>query len=127
MGVSGRPILASALSSENRVTFPGNQLNEAGTAVQTRAAEANMLSFFIHHLPFADDKINRRVVFPVALLGSTQGLPSRNPNSDAHENPKTLSILGQRSHRVLPEMLPERFPPGQAVTMCQREVNSMTY
>ena len=69
----------------------------------------------------------RVLVHPAAAACSTQGLPSRNPNSDAHENPKTLSILGQRSHRVLPEMLPERFPPGQAVTMRQREVNSMTY
>jgi hypothetical protein len=49
MGVSGRPILASALSRESRVTFPGDQLNEAGIAAQTRAApmEANMPRFFI--------------------------------------------------------------------------------
>jgi hypothetical protein len=37
------------VSRENSVTFAGDQLNEAGTAAQTRAAlmEANRLSFFM--------------------------------------------------------------------------------
>jgi hypothetical protein len=47
VAVRGRPILASAVSRE---TFAGDQLNEAGTAAQTRAPPtetANRLSFFM--------------------------------------------------------------------------------
>src|SRR4029450_832611 len=49
VAVRGRPTLASAVSRENSVTFACDQLNEAGTAAQTRAAltEANRLSFFM--------------------------------------------------------------------------------
>jgi hypothetical protein len=49
MGVRGRPILASALSTDIGVTFADDQLNDAGTAAQTRATlmEESRLSFFI--------------------------------------------------------------------------------
>ena len=41
--------LGVSVLRENSVTFAGDQLNEAGTAAQTRAAltEANMLNFFM--------------------------------------------------------------------------------
>jgi hypothetical protein len=44
--VRGRPTLAPALAGEDIVPVAGDQLNEAGTAAQTRAAltEANRLS-----------------------------------------------------------------------------------
>ena len=47
VAVRGRPILASAVSSENK--FARDQFNEAGTAAQIRAAltEANRLSFYM--------------------------------------------------------------------------------
>ena len=47
VAVRGRPTLASAVSRENLV---GDQLNEAGTAAQTKAVlaeRANTLSFFM--------------------------------------------------------------------------------
>jgi hypothetical protein len=50
VAVRGRPTAASAVSKENNVSFAGDQLNEAGTAAQTRAVlteTANRLSFFM--------------------------------------------------------------------------------
>jgi hypothetical protein len=58
VAVRGRPTLASAVSREKSVTFAGDQLNEAGTAAQTRADvrgsleldQLNYLGGFLHSL-----------------------------------------------------------------------------
>ena len=49
VAVRGRPTSASAVSGENRDKLAPDQLNEPGTAAQTRAAlrEVNRLSFFM--------------------------------------------------------------------------------
>jgi hypothetical protein len=55
---SRRELFSSAVSRENSVTFAGDQLNEAGTAAQTRADvrgsleldQLNYLGGFLHSL-----------------------------------------------------------------------------
>ena len=60
----GRPTLASAVFKEKTVVFAGDDLNEAGTAAQTRAAlteTANWLSLFMIVSRFTEQDVPRQM------------------------------------------------------------------